>query len=174
MMKRIITILLAMMMVLSLTACGSSGEEASEKVTNLEGSLSEIIDKIYAEQPVEFPVGTIEVDLSDADAVKAYTGLDSTDKIKEATVSESMMGSQAYSLVLVRLNDANDAETVANEMKAGIDPAKWICVEADDLSVVAYGDTVMLIMVGSSLSVSSEQIVTAFKTVCGGTLSVEL
>ena len=174
MMKKVITMLLVLMMIVSLTACGGKDKDDSNKVTNLEGSLSEIIDKVYAEQPVEFAVGTIEVDMQDADALKAYTGLDSADKISEAAVSEAMMGSQAYSLAMVRLNDANDAETVANEMKNGIDQRKWICVEADDLSVVAYGDVVMLIMVASDFTVSSEQIVTAFKTVCGGTLSVEL
>lgn len=173
-MKKLITMLLVIVMVVSVTACSSSSKGDSEQVTSLEGSLSEVIDKIYVEQPVEFYVETTEVDLSDANVVKSYTGLESTDKIKEVTVSEPMTGSQAYSLVLVRLNDANDAEAIANEMKSGINPRKWVCVEADDLSVVTYGDVVMLVMVSSELSVTSEQIVTAFKTVCGGKLSLEL
>ena len=64
-------------------------------------------------------------------------------------------------------------DEIAAEMKAGINPAKWICVEADDLQVVACGDVVLLIMVSSQLSVTSQDIVDAFREVCGGTLTVE-
>ena len=60
-------------------------------------------------------------------------------------------------------------------MKAGINPRKWVCVEADDLQVVASEDVVLLLMVSSQLSdsVTSQQIVDAFREVCGGTLTVE-
>lgn len=113
-------------------------------------------------------VGNTQVDLSNADAVKSYTGLSSTDKISEALVSEAMIGSQAYSLVTVRVKDPADAEAVAKEMKEGINPAKWICVNADDLRVAASGDVVMLIMVSTALSetVTAAEIVDAFAQVC--------
>nr|WP_308742895.1 hypothetical protein [uncultured Anaerocolumna sp.] len=79
-------------------------------------------------------------------------------------------------MVLVRLNDANDGESVAKEMLKGIDPRKWICVEADDLQVVGHDDVIMLSMVSSSFkdSVTSQQLVDAFKEVCGGKLDIEL
>ena len=63
---------------------------------------------------------------------------------------------------------------VADEMLNGINPAKWICVEADDVRVAAYDDLVMLIMVSSSLeeTVTGKEIVSSFKKVCGGSLDV--
>ena len=139
-------------------------------------TLSEIIDMIYEKKPVELMVMTSSVDLTNADMLKYNTGLDSADKIKEAAVSEAMIGSQAYSLVLVRVNDSADAADVAQSMKDGINTAKWICVQADDLKVSAYNDLVLLIMVDSQLSdtVTSAEITDAFKEICGGTLSVEL
>ena len=139
-------------------------------------TLSEIIDMIYEKKPVEINVMTSSVDLTNADMLKYNTGLDSADKIKEAAVSEAMIGSQAYSLVLVRVNDSADAADVAQSMKDGINTAKWICVQADDLKVSAYNDLVLLIMVDSQLSdtVTSAEITDAFKEICGGTLSVEL
>ena len=139
-------------------------------------TLSEIIDMIYEKKPVEISVMTSSVDLTNADMLKYNTGLDSADKIKEAAVSEAMIGSQAYSLVLVRVNDSADAADVAQSMKDGINTAKWICVQADDLKVSAYNDLVLLIMVDSQLSdtVTSAEITDAFKEICGGTLSVEL
>lgn len=152
-----------------------SGNNDGSAVNGPEGALSDIVEQIYAIKDPTIGVGTIEIDLSDADAVKMYTGLDSTDSIQEAVASEAMISAQAYSMVLVRTNSPEDAEAVATDMKAGINPAKWICVEADDLQVVASGDVVLLIMVSSQLSdsVTSQEIVDAFREVCGGTLTVE-
>ena len=138
------------------------------------GSPSDIIEKIYAKKTVELPLGTTELDLSDGEMFTAVTGLASSDKVKEAAYSESMIGSQAYSMVVVRVKKSKDATTVADEMLNGINPAKWICVEADDVRVAAYDDLVMLIMVSSSLeeTVTGKEIVSAFKKVCGGSLDV--
>ena len=138
------------------------------------GSPSDIIDKIYAKKTVELPLGTTELDLSDGEMFTAVTGLASSDKVKEAAYSESMIGSQAYSMVVVRVKKSKDAATVADEMLNGINPAKWICVEADDVRVAAYDDLVMLIMVSSSLeeTVTGKEIVSSFKKVCGGSLDV--
>ena len=120
--------------------------------------------------------GVMPVEISDADALKMFTGLDSAEGIKEVAVCESMMGSQAYSLVVVKLENAADAKKTAEAMKAGIDQRKWICVEADDIKVSAKGDVVMLIMVDSEYkeSISASSVTDAFKTVCGGSLDFEI
>ena len=153
-----------------------SKEPAKEpaKPTAPSGSPSDIIDKIYAKKIAELPLGTTELDLSDGEIFTAVTGLASSDKVKAAAYSESMMGSQAYSLVVVRVKKSKDAAAVADEMLSGINPAKWICVEADDVRVAAYDDLVMLIMVSSQLeeTVTGREIVSAFKKVCGGSLDV--
>ena len=141
---------------------GSTSGEASAA-----GTPAEIIDKIYANhKAIEMPLGTMEVDLTDPDALKMFTGLGSADKISAAAVSESMMGAQAYSLVVVKVKDAKDADAVATEMMNGIDQRKWICVEADDLMVTGFGDVVMLIMVGSDTGMTSQSFVDAFQKVC--------
>lgn len=165
-MKRVFAaVLAAVMMLCTLTACGKKAPN------NLEGkSLSEIVDLIYAEKEPGIMVETMDVNIEDAEFLKYDTGLSSSDKITAAAVSEAMIGSQAYSMVLVRVADEKDSESVANEMKEGINPAKWICVQADDLKVAVYRDVVMLIMVSSQLAdtVTAQEIVDAYKTVCGG------
>lgn len=177
-MKKILAILLAMVMVLSFAACGGETEENSGEaevtVNPVEGTPEEIIEKIYEanETVPEFPVMTMNLADMDAESFPMFTGLADNSKVKESAVSESMMGSQAYSMVLVRLNDAADAEAVATEMVNGIDTAKWICVEADDLVVAAYGDLVMLYMADSTFGLPSENAVAAFNTVCGGEATV--
>lgn len=174
-MKKYLAMMMALVMSLSLlTACGK--KEAENVLADK--PLKDILAAVYEEKSPEFPLLDTAVDLTNADAVTYYTGLSKEDseKVKEVLASESAMGSQAYSLVLLRLNDAKEAEAVASAVKKGINPAKWICVEADDLRVCAHGDVVMLVMISSVFadSITAEQLTEAFKTVAGGNLSVDL
>ena len=128
------------------------GNKPTESNKNYSGTLTDLVSAIYAKQSVELSLGDpMAVDLSDADAVQFNLGLSDGSKLKEAYVSESMMGSQAYSLVVVRVKNAADAAGVAQSMYDGINQSKWICVTANALAVGAYGDTVMLAMANSDL-----------------------
>ena len=154
------------------TTAGNSGVGS-----NLNGmQLSAIVDAIYAQHPMELPLGTIVVDLKDPYAVKSYLGLDSSDKIAEAVASESMLGAQAYSLVLCRVKNPADSASVAQQMRDGIDQRKWVCVNADDLLVSACGDVVMLVMISSDYSQSgtAASLTEAFKKVCGTELTTQI
>lgn len=205
-MKRKIVYILMIVLTMSLfTACKNTGKEDNNKGSNnnteaenkedendnkdeiedtgngnsqdvTDGDLLSIIKKIYEIKDPKLAVGDTQVDLSDSDSVKYYTGLSDSSKLKEVVASETMISSQAYSLVLVRLNDASDAESVAKEMFNGIDTRKWICVEGDDLQVVSHDNLIMLFMVSSSYkdSVTSQQMADTFKEVCGGKLDIEL
>ncbi len=173
-MKKIITIILLVAMTLTLTACSNALAEQKPQGADLSGlSLEEIINKIYENKPTELPLMTMPIDTADADALAAYTGLSDASLVKEAAFSESMIGSQAYSMVLVRVNDAAKAESVAQTMLDNINPAKWICVEADDMDAAVYGDLVLFMMIHSELGAAADY-VAAFKTVCGGVLDKEL
>jgi len=148
-----------------------SSDNSGSGAASVAGTPAEIIEKIYGVFPVaDLPLGTIEIDLADPDALMMFTGLSSADKIAAAAASESMMGAQAYSLVVVKVKDAKDAEAVATEMMNGIDQRKWICVEADDLRVAAAGDTVVLMMIGSAHAdvATAKDIIDAFGSVAGG------
>ena len=139
-------------------------------------TAAEIISMIYEKKPVDLDLETDTLDLSDADAVKLIAGLSSTDGIKEIAVSEPMMGSQAYSMVLVRVSDSANAASVAQTMKDNINPRKWICVEADDIKAASKGDLALFFMVDSEFAdtVTASEIMEAFKSVCGGSLDSEI
>lgn len=158
------------------TAADSNDDAAENNDAAVAETPAEIIVKLNEHKQPQFMIGEIPVDLADADAVLYYTGLESAEKIKKISVFESMMGSQAFSVVVARLNDAADAEEVANGMKNGIDQRKWICVEADDLRVVAADDLVMLVMISSEYAadVTAADYVDAFTNYVGGTLDIDL
>ena len=179
-MKKLLAVILAATMLLSFAACGKNAETndgsdiSTEEpgVTAPAGTPEEIIDAVYAEKSVSLNLMTTAVDLEDEYAPKYNLGLDDVSKVKEAAVSEPMMGSQAYSFVLIRLKDAADAEDVANAVIEGIDPRKWICVEADDVRVMTKGDVVALYMVGSQFGdkISGDTVEKAFTEVVGGSI----
>jgi len=181
-MKRIFAMMLALTMLFSFAACGGKATEPTTAPTaapaaKVEGTMEEVLNKIVEIQPVEFMGGTMPIDLTDKSEdglwnIKYNTGLDNADNITDAAVFGPMMGSMAFSMVMVRTAEGADVKTVAEGMKNGIDPRKWICVEADDLQVVSYGDVVMLIMVDSASGMTSQSFVDAFAQVCGGNVTV--
>ena len=127
--------------------------------------LDEIITKIYEKVPLELSLVSDYIDISDENALKYNTGLTDSSKISEVCVSEPMIGSIPYSLVLVKVKNASDASDIASQMKSGINQRKWVCVEADDLAVTYSGDVVLLFMVGSEYNddVKSSDITAAFE-----------
>ena len=173
-MKKFISVILMAALALSLfAACGKTDD--APKGADLSGETVEaLIEKIYEQKMPEFALMTMPVDLADAEMTAWLTGVSDPALLKEAAVSESMMGSQAYSLVMVRVNDAAKAEEVAQMMLDNIDPVKWICVQADDIDAAIYGDLVLFVMIDSQFGIPAADMIGAFKTVTGGVLDKEL
>lgn len=196
-MKRCIAFLLTLVLAMSLAACSCAKAPTTPNGTattapttvptaetdatkpadtkTLSGTMEENINKIIEENPAEFMGGVTPLDLTDVSedallAFESYTGLQTRDMIKDGAVYEPMMGSLAFSLVLVRVADAAKAEQVARDMKKNIDPRKWICVEADQVMLAGYGDVVMFIMLDSQNGQTAQSYVDAFKKICGGRL----
>lgn len=179
-MKKIVAMMLAVVMMFGLVACGGKTTAPTtaptEAAATVEGTMEELLNKVVEINPVEFMGGTMPIDLTDTSEdglwnIKYNTGLDNADNITDAAVFGPMMGSMAFSMVMVRIAEGADVKAVAEGMKTGIDPRKWICVEADDLQVVSYGDVVMLIMVDSASGLTSQSFVDAFAQVCGGSVT---
>lgn len=172
-MKKLICAVLAFAMMLAMTACGGSKpEETAAPAANVEGTMEELLNKVIEQRPVEFAGGVIPVDLTDTSEdgkwmVKSFTGLDDASQLKEAAAYEPMIGSIPFSMVMVRVSDGADPKAVAESMKSGVDPRKWICVEADDMKVAGCGDVVMLIMVSTSGDLTAQSFVDAFQSVAG-------
>lgn len=173
-MKKILLLLLILCL---LTGCSSSKETTGTVPAGnsaLSGmTLAQIMDGIYKADPVELSLGNIEVDLQDLYAVEGFLGLSNPTGIREALVSESLFGAQAYSLVLVRVDEGADANAIARAMADGIDQRKWVCVFADDMKVSVSGNVIMLIMLSSEYadSATAQSLTDAFRQVAGGQIT---
>ena len=119
-----------------------------------DAELSDMVDAIYKIQPVELMgMETTGIDLTDETWYGYLAGLtaDNVDKVDAAVISEPMTGSQAYSLVLLRLRDKADAREIADSMEENISMRKWVCVEADKARVVSFDDKLLYVMADSEL-----------------------
>ena len=119
-----------------------------------DAELSDMVDAIYQLQPVEaMGIETVAIDLTDESWYGYLAGLtpDNVGKVDAAVVSEPMTGSQAYSLVLLRLKDKADAREIADSMEENISMRKWVCVEADKARVVSFDDKLLYVMADSEL-----------------------
>lgn len=137
--KKLSLILALFVMAIMLTGCGTK---------NVEGSLEEIMEKVYANvNDDEKPMGLTNIKITDEN-IEQYLGKANIE-YEEALASESMVGSIAHSVVLVRAKKGANIEAIEKEIEKNADPRKWICVgvEEDDVIVESEGDLVILIMV---------------------------
>ena len=188
-MKKLIAISLTVALAMCMTACGCQNQTTDPTTvptTNttattaptaepLTGTMEQNVQKLMQANPAEFMGGMMPLDLTDTTeeglwAVKSYTGLDSAEAITDAAAYEPMTGSQAFSLVMVRVAEGVAPKELARQMKDNINPRKWICAMADQIMVAGYGDTVMFIMLDSNLGKTAQSYVDAFRDLCGGKL----
>ena len=139
-MKKIILGLCIVLSVFIMTGCG-------QKEKNIEGTLEEIMTKVYAGiSDEELPMMLSNVEVTDEN-IENYLGTKDID-YQEALASESMVGSIAHSVVLIRMNEGADIEEAKTLIKEKANPRKWICVEAENVYVESKGNLIILIMSG--------------------------
>ena len=156
-MKKLLSLGVAMLaVVILLTGCGEK---------NVEGNLPDIMEKIYEkmyaevsedERPMLGTVNTLEEVDKESETYEEdlkghleYTIGTSDIKYKEIYESKPMIGSIAYSVVLVRMEENADIEAAKKAIKENVNPAKWVCarVPEEDVIVKSKGDLIILIMV---------------------------
>ena len=100
----------------------------------LDESLEDIMKEVYEGIPSD-DLPALETNKITSENLSYYLG-DVTFEYKEALASEPLMSSIAHSVVLVRLNDAKDADKAMKEIKEKVNPRKWVCVEVSEENVL--------------------------------------
>ena len=183
--KKMTVILLAAIMMFTVVACAkdensekneTSSTTKTDSNANYEGSLENLMNAVYEKNPVEVTLGPpMAIELADANNVNYSLGLSDASNIEEAICSEPMIGSQAYSFCLVRAKKDADIDELKQNIMDGIDPRKWICVQANKIIVANYGDVIALIMTDNNLSESmADDLYKAFGEVVDGELGEKL
>lgn len=137
--NRIVLFLVICLSAFVLTGCGEK---------NVEGELDELMTKVYSQLPEDkTPMGLTNIEVT-AENVEGFLGTADIE-YKEALASESMVGSIAHSVVLVRVEDESKVEETMTKIKENVNPRKWLCVgvEEDQVIVKNKGNLIILIMV---------------------------
>lgn len=139
--KKILALTLCFAAMFMITGCGNQN-------SNIEGKLEDLMAKVYnGIGEDQLPMALENQELTEEN-IEYFIGTKDI-KWEEAMVSESLTGSIAHSVVLIRMKDDatnKDIEDAKKEIKEKADPRKWICVEAEKVYVESKGNLIILIM----------------------------
>ena len=108
---------------------------------SLEGIMERINDGVEEQIPM-----VANITITDENA-EYYLGLKNLDGIEEALASETMIGSIAHSVCLVRASEGTDVEALKEEIRTSVNPRKWICVGVDRDEVIVENRDNLILMV---------------------------
>lgn len=114
--------------------------------SNIQEPLSDVMKKLY-ENISEDEIPLLETVEVTTENQEYYLGNVSF-HYQEALASEPVMSSVAHSVVLIRLKDTKNIESIKKEIKEKVNPNKWVCVGVEDKNVivVSKGNLVLLVM----------------------------
>ena len=146
-MKKFLALLLAVLIAVSVAACGNTG--SSKKIEGtLEEVMQQIIDTVDVDAEVKEYVlgGLMQIPVVKGED-EYYLGKQGFN-YKEALAAEPMITAQAFSMVLIRTKNAEESAKISEEIVKVVDPRKWLCVgvEEDEVKSAYVNDLVLLIM----------------------------
>ena len=140
--KKVGLMMLLGAMALGVAACSSGKASPGNEIT---GTLEELMGTIYKDTKLEFP--KTEITEITSENMEYFLGTNEVE-YDEAIASEPMMSSQAHSVVLLRVSEGSDIETIKTKIKDKVDGRKWICVGVEEENIIVdnIGNLVILIM----------------------------
>lgn len=166
--KKILVTLLASALLLS--ACGKSDETIGEGTETTDTTVTDTVTEentepagiiasaddvisfldndVYPQCPPEslpMMLMSMPLPMDDMEGITYHTGLADVAGITDIILSESGVGSIAYSLVYLR-TDGTNTEEIQNTLGESINPRKWVCVGAEYIASITLDNDVVLIM----------------------------
>ena len=152
-MKKVISLMLAMVMVLGLAACGAKNDAATD-IADSTTLLSNVF-AAYAEDE-KFPIGGGSgeamvmdapgaLDVSDAETMDFMVGLpvDSAAMIDDAASAMHMMNANTFTAGCYRVTDSANVEAVVSALQSNIQARQWMCGIPEGLVIYTVGNYVV-------------------------------
>ena len=154
-MKRLITLILSLLMLVSLAACGSKNDEPKYVEVDLQNFFQTQYDALYPADADGYPTGPMVDNVAAMPEMLEgyYPGL-SAIETKQCIVMMPMMSAVAYEVALIELTDAANAEAVKTILQTRINTqaegGAWYpeTVEGwkNNSHIVEYGPYVMMVV----------------------------
>lgn len=152
-MKKIVSLALAVLLVLSLAACGSKNSGTGDVSDAL--TLLNTVWATYSEEE-KFPVSGGDYDhpvddapgafdISNADNMDYMLGFPgpSVANLVDAASLMHMMNANTFTCGAFHVTSKDDVETVASDLRDAIQSKQWMCGFPDKLVVLTYGEYVV-------------------------------
>lgn len=157
-MKKVISLALALVMLLSFTACGGQkleGVEAPIDVLNTVWNSYDEADKFFAmggdyANIVDNAPGA--VDIADAETLQALLACpaDAAAMIDGAASLLHAMNANTFTGACYHLADGVKADDFIAAMKAGIETQQWLCGAPEQLSIAQLSDDYVVVAYGAA------------------------
>ena len=161
-MKKIVSVILALALVLSMTACGNKKQEETVPAVEAPASAQEVLETVWAMygDDQKFPVigGDMANPVNDApgnynlaDENISYTLLIPEAQLKNVTEAASMihmMNANTFTCAVFRLADGVKAADFGNAMKEAVMGNQWMCGFPETLVIQNIADTYVLVAFG--------------------------
>lgn len=146
-MKKVLTIVLLLTLVLT-AACKPANSNpapgpSQDQVGDLKEALQEIVEKAEMKDLLESGM-LEEVKAGEAGFLIGAETVDGT--YTEAYSLQPMINVHPFAMGLFRVDQGQDPQVFAKEMKDKADLRKWICVGADSVYVATRGQVVLFVM----------------------------
>lgn len=171
-MKKILALLLAAVMVLSLAACTDKGSEGGATPpagaqTNQPKSALEILEKVWSKYSADekFPAtGGSEkqmkedmpgkFDVSDAEALDFELGFPKANasEIDDAASLMHMLNQNNFSCGVYHVKDSGNVEALAGKIKENILARQWLCGFPEKLVILTIGDYIVSVFGAGELT----------------------
>lgn len=143
-MKKILVIALSFALLFSV-ACKAGGQTgpSEEEIGDLKEALTDIVEKAGMKDLLEG--GMLEP--VEKDEAGFLIGAESIEgSFEEAYSLQPMINVHAFAMGLFRVAEGQDPVAFGRELKDKADLRKWICVEAETMTVATKGRAVLIVM----------------------------
>lgn len=117
-------------------------------IASADDVISFLDNDVYPQCPPEslpMMLMSMALPMDDMEGITYHTGLADVAGITDIILSESGVGSIAYSLVYLR-TDGTNTDEIQKTLGESINPRKWVCVGAEYIASVTLDNDVVLVM----------------------------
>lgn len=161
-MKKVISVLLALTLLLSLTACGGKAEETTAPAVEVPASALEILENVWAKYTEDERFAVIGGDMGNpvsdgpgsydlADENISYTLLVPEKQLKNVTEAASMihmMNSNTFTCGVFRLAEGVAPADFGDAMRESVMNNQWMCGFPETLLIQNIADAYVLVAFG--------------------------
>ncbi len=97
------------------------------------------------------------IDMSSTDDMLYVLGVENVNGMEKGAVMEPMMSSIAFSLVVLKFDNADNAGTAAQSLYDAAPQEKWVCILPEGVFTKVVNDTYLIVFMGPQTSIDALQ-----------------